>query len=136
MENATHIGNTFTPAEDYKKIHPHTKFSAMVLNHNTSVFGYFKSACSAIWRFIRSFIRLNWITLVAAILIVMVDSTGILDSFPALHWFAQVELRFWNWLFGICHSFLVWTFDGPFKNIGNVPVIGNIFNWLQSILFG
>ena len=79
-------------------------------------------------------IRINYMSLIAALLLVMAYEAGLLESFPALQWLAGVELRLWNWFSGLIMDLANWIFTiAPEIHI---PILSDFFEWARYILLG
>ena len=79
-------------------------------------------------------IRINYMSLIAALLLVMTYEAGLLESFPALHWLAGAELRLWNWFSGLIMDLANWIFTiAPEIHI---PILSDFFEWARYILLG
>lgn len=79
-------------------------------------------------------IRINYMSLIAALLLVMAYEAGLLDSFPALQWLAGVELRLWNWFSGLIMDLANWLFT--FIPEIHIPILSDFFEWARYILLG
>ena len=79
-------------------------------------------------------IRINYMSLIAALLLVMTYEAGLLESFHALQWLAGVELRLWNWFSGLIMDLANWIFTiAPEIHI---PILSDFFEWARYILLG
>lgn len=79
-------------------------------------------------------IRINYMSLVAALLLVMASEAGMLESFPALQWLAGAEIRLWNWFSGLIFDFANWLFR--ISPEIQIPILSDIFEWAKYILLG
>ena len=79
-------------------------------------------------------IRINYMSLIAALLLVMAYEAGLLESFPALQWLAGVELRLWNWFSGLIMDLANWLFT--FIPEIHIPISSDFFEWARYILLG
>lgn len=79
-------------------------------------------------------IRINYMSLIAALLLVMAYEAGLLESFPALQWLAGVELRLWNWFSGLIMDLANWLFT--FIPEIHIPILSDFFEWARYILLG
>ena len=79
-------------------------------------------------------IRINYMSLIAALLLVMTYEAGLLESFPALQWLAGVELRLWNWFSGLIMDLANWLFT--FIPEIHIPILSDFFEWARYILLG
>ena len=79
-------------------------------------------------------IRINYMSLIAALLLVIAYEAGLLESFPALQWLAGVELRLWNWFSGLIMDLANWLFT--FIPEIHIPILSDFFEWARYILLG
>ena len=79
-------------------------------------------------------IRINYMSLIAALLLVMTSEAGMLDNFPALQWLAGAEMRLWNWFSGLFMNLSNWIFENTSEI--RIPILSDIFEWAKYILLG
>lgn len=79
-------------------------------------------------------IRINYMSLIAALLLVMAYEAGLLESFPALQWLAGAELRLWNWFSGLIMDLANWIFTITPEI--HIPILSDFFEWARYILLG
>lgn len=69
--------------------------------------------------------------IVVYVIILWAAKQGILDDYPSLCQVAEINLRFWNWVFSIALSVLNWIVDF----IDVIPFIPSTFvDWLRTII--
>lgn len=93
-----------------------------------------KQAFASTRVFTGKLLHFNYLSLIAALLLVMASEAGLLESFPALQWLAGVELRLWNWFCGLLYAFFNWFFE--FVGELNIPILDSIVEWLDYIIRG
>lgn len=79
-------------------------------------------------------IRINYMSLIAALLLVMTSEAGMLDNFPALQWLAGAEMRMWNWFSGLLMDLANWIFVNTPEI--RIPILSDILDWANYILIG
>ena len=93
-----------------------------------------KQAFASTKVFAGKILRFNYLSLIAALLLVMASEAGLLESFPALQWLAGAELRLWNWFSGLIMGLANWIFT--FIPEIHIPILSDFFEWARYILLG
>ena len=83
-----------------------------------------------------SFFRwLNYPALIVALLLLFSANAGYLESYPNLEWIAGVILRAWDFCLGILRLIfeaIMWFLS----LLEPWPIFGDLYRWLEGLLFG
>ena len=69
--------------------------------------------------------------IVVYVIILWAASQGVLNDYPAICQVAEINLRFWNWLFDIVLDILYWVI-GLIEKIPFMPI--PFVDWLKTII--
>lgn len=74
--------------------------------------------------------KINWVGVLAIIILANMASNGMLDEMPNIKWLIETTIRLAEWLIGLLREFMKWLIELPKFTFFNIE---GLENWLRNM---
>ena len=74
--------------------------------------------------------KINWLAILAIVVLVYMAQNGMMDSMPELKWLIESTVRLIEWAIGLVHKFFRWGLNLPMPKLGVFEMLNE---WLRAM---